>query len=304
MRRVLAIVVSLLFGATLLATPPMTGRVFAGESSPKLTFLESILPQDGKALVAWRRARALESEGLVDDAFTAYATALEAKSKGLADSSLNALRRLEGKREQLGPIYGLDASTAVVSNSLRVPLFFALVLFVVAFVLTLVLPRRGSQLGDLPVPGALRPATASEFQASLLGFTNTVRRVFGSEFARRLGITLSFDARERPIVAGADIFDRALAEASMLEAKGIVRFAVTGVVHWIAQSILRPSILITGAVQLLPGGARATARVRDLRSGTETEVDARSHELDGLIRNVSAIKELLGHSHSPVTASS
>ena len=78
---------------------------------------------------------------------------------------------------------------------------------------------------------------------------------------------------------------------------------LTGVTRWVAQLTSRPAILVTGSIQFLPGGARASARLLDLHSGRDTLIDATTEELSTLQNKVNGIEALLGRVQPPTSAS-
>ncbi len=116
-------------------------------------------------------------------------------------------------------------------------------------------------------------------------------------------MVLSFDVYEGAQAAGADSFERALAEAGTLETKAVAGLVLTGVTRWVAQLTSRPAILVTGSIQLLPGGAKASARLLDLHSGKDTLVDATTEELSTLQKKVNVTEGLLGRVQPPISAS-
>ena len=274
----------------------------AGSGKPALCLADTNATEL-QALQNLHQGRVLERDGLIEAAVKEYTAALTAKSPTIVSNSVASLDRIREKREELGLLFNVAAFGASLSVYLRTPVAVSLVLIALAGLLAFVLPRTGSQMGEFPVSGSFDAGATRGFQTAFLRFSNEIRRRYSSEFARRFGMVLSFDVYEGAPVAGADAFERALAEAGTLETKAVAGLVLTGVTRWVAQLTSRPAILVTGSIQFLPGGARASARLLDLHSGRDTLIDATTEELSTLQNKVNGIEALLGRVQPPTSAS-
>jgi hypothetical protein len=115
------------------------------------------------------------------------------------------------------------------------------------------------------------------FRDALVWFANDIKRVYGSEYARSLGMTLIFDdLKGQPLAAGR--YDQALVDAQEPDAKAAVRFALVQVIQFIRDAASRPRLLLQGEVRLFPSGAKAAAILTDRVTGRDTRIEAQTGE--------------------------
>src|SRR3954469_396595 len=280
-RKLIPAVFVLTVVASLVLAGPLIGRYFKAPTTSRRQILIQP-PTEMVYLENEHRAQALEREGLMEDAVKEYTAALSAKSAEITRNSLESLRRIEENKNRLGWFFGIAAFVARLSTAIRIPVVLALVAIFLALFLRFLVPRSGSRITEFSVVGSLDSKASLSFQTSFLLLSNEIRQIYVSKFARRFGMALSFDAYEGSPHSGGNLLEEALAEAGALETKAVARFALTGAIRWFAHLLIRPSILITGSIQLLPGGAKVSARLKDCKTNKTTIIGATSVELSTL----------------------
>jgi hypothetical protein len=188
-----------------------------------------------------------------------------------------ALERLRKAREVGALSYTGLIALAAASARLRAPLLGALFVVGSTWSFRRLFPRQGVRLNQFAVYGSSDRSVAAVFEDALLDYSNLVRRVYNSRH-----IQLFFDDLKGAAVAEAGAIEQALAEARDLDVKAVVGLALGQGVRFLRELPERPRLLISGAVRLLPGSAKATAIIRDLATTTEAYLEASSADIGAL----------------------
>jgi hypothetical protein len=294
--RGITLLLAVLALAALVVLPGRVGSHFRRDVPPPAPVIGTD-PVDVQALHRLREGYEYEGAGQIEMAKGEYVAALAGKASDLQAAATRALERLRARREWLGWSGDVVLRLAAMPFALRLSLGLLLVLIVYGTVREWVFRPKGTRVAEFPVLGCGDPTAARTFQEAFLTFSGEVKRVYGAEFSKRLGLAVSFDGLQGSTVPNAGVFERALAEARTADAKAVTRFALSEAVQWLTRVTERaPAIVITGTVQLVPGGARATARLRDHRVEDEETIEASTDELAEFERVVGVCDRLLGES--------
>lgn len=277
----------------LLVIPTMVGTFLRYGSRPPVSLKANLADAEGWQHVI--QGYSLEGEGLADKAIQEYGLALSTKSGIVRNEALSALQRLGQRREALGPLSSTVSLLARLSATLRAPVvLLSLVLLPVLISRWCLRGRRtGTQIAQFSIYGSRDPLAAQLFQNAIIRFSDEIKRAYGSDLIRRLGLTVPSDVFQGTAPSDDYAREQAFAEAWTLEPKAITGFALKQLVRWIVQVPNRPAVLVTGSVQMLSAGAQASACVRDFRKREDIAINATTAEFDVLQRQSKVAHRLL-----------
>ena len=141
-------------------------------------------PADLVAVYNLHEGYSLEKDGLINEAIKQYRAALNAKSQIVRNESAIALDRLIKRRERLGPFSHSIVSLVSVSSFLGPLITILLLLLVVGWLGLSLVPRCGTSMAEFPVYGTSDPSAGRIFQDAFLRYSNDIKRVYESQFAR------------------------------------------------------------------------------------------------------------------------
>jgi len=228
-----------------------------------------------RLLSAWE----LEGNGNVDQAAKEYRSVLESNNDCVRNAALGRLQRISRIRERLGFAYSIITGVADASARSRSTLVAVLVLIAVPWVIVGMVPRRGTQIAGFPVYGCKEEAASRLFRDALVWFANEIKRVYGSEYAKSVGITLLFDDLKGQPLEGGTATEGDLAEVKDPDTKTAVHFALTRVIRLLRDATERPLLIIEGDVRLFPGDAKAVGIIKNASTGEEIRIEAYTKEL-------------------------
>jgi hypothetical protein len=110
-----------------------------------------------------RSAWDLEADGGFELAEKEYGSALASNSDCIRVAAIAQLKRISEKRDELGPAYRSLAELANISAQLRAPIVAVAFVMIVCWVVSRLIPRRGTRIGEFPVYGSQRRAVQSTF---------------------------------------------------------------------------------------------------------------------------------------------
>jgi hypothetical protein len=229
-----------------------------------------------------RSASELELDGRIDEAEKAYGAVLTSSNACVRDTAIAGLARFYRLRERLGMSYSVVADLAAISARMLTPIVLVLLVVVAYWSFVRLVPAKGTRIDGFPVYGSDDLLASKQFQDALLWFANDIKRVYSSEYARNVGITLLFDDLQGDSLKGQSVYDEALAELTEPDAKAAVRFAMTHVVRWLRDAVERPEFLVTGDVRLFPGSAKAVGAIVAAKTGKAIRIEASTTEFEEL----------------------
>jgi hypothetical protein len=278
LRRVASPVVIMGLVAAFLAISPVAGCLVRCRASapPSLT---TVAATDLAAAQDLWRGFHLEGEGLLDEAAVHYARALAATGSDVRVAATDGLARIQRVRVALGPGFAVTTGLSAISLQARGPVLAASAALLVTWLLRRSFRRRGTLVTVFPVYGAVGPDEPAAFRDALLLFSNGIKRAYGSDYARRLGMQLFFDDLTGAPAGDAGSMERALAETREFDTKAAVGFALRQSMLYLRDLTERARFQIGGSVRVFPGTATATAIVRDLQTGEDVRIEASLAEL-------------------------
>jgi hypothetical protein len=249
-------------------TPPGTERSAKGD-------------QDQAALYTLNSARESEAEGDVKEAEKGFSEVLKSTNESIRRSSAEELARLSATRGRLGWRYWILADVSERSVRWRTAILGIASVFCACWFAVVLFPRRGTWVASFPVYGC-DDATANKlFSDAVVLFANQIKRSYGSDFANTVGIVLFFDNLRGQSLEDKSALDQALSDAKP-EPKALFGIALSRVLRFVKNGAERPAVVLEGDVYMFPGGAKATAVIKDQRQGTETHIEAHTSEIDDL----------------------
>ena len=276
--RIPAPVLLLVLILAFLAVSPVTGALSRRHAPPPPAG-DNLAPQDAASMARLWRGYHREGDGLLEDAEADYGEALSSAALEVDVNARAGLDRIRHIRERLGFAFPVVNGLAAASLSARAPLVGIAALLVLAWLLRSVRPRRGTRVRTFGVYGGADPTAPSAFQSALLAYSNEIKRVYGSDYARRAGIQLFFNDFTGSTAAEASTMEQALAETRDVDAKAALTFAFRQSLQYLRDLSERPRFAIGGVVRLLPGAAMAVASIRDLETGEDATLEATAAEL-------------------------
>ena len=273
-RRLVLLVLAIALLVALLAISPITGAV-SRRGAPRPTLPRGpVAASDVETTQKLSRGYYREGAGLLDDAEEDYLKALAATSPEVRAGAAEGLRRIRRAREVLGFAFPILTDASGASLRMRAPVTLVLVVLFLAWIVRVSLRRRGTRVMTFAVHGCADPGATAGFQDALLTYSNEIKRVYGSQYARRIGIQLFFDDFTGGPVANASVSERALAEARDVDTKAAVGFALRQAIQYLNDLPERPRFSVAGSVRLLPGAAMVVATVSDLSTGDKRYLEA------------------------------
>ncbi len=237
--------------------------------------------EDAASIYKLRSAREAEADGDVNEAEKGFSEALKSANECIRRSSAEELERISAIRRRLGLRYRVLAEVSAASLHMRAPIITVLLVWGTCLFAVSVFPRRGTWVAEFPVYGCDDAAANKIFRDALVLFANQIKRLYGSDFARAVGIVLFFDDLKGQSLEGKSALDQALSETKP-EPQALFRFALTQVLRFVKNGAERPAVLVEGNVHMFPGGSKAVAVIKDKRKGKEVHIEAHISELAGL----------------------
>ncbi|GEM_PF-4482965 len=240
------------------------------------------------------KAQELEAAGNIEHAESEYAAALASSQDCIRTNAATGLERLARFRRRAWGAGRVLAEVADVALHVRSAFVASLVLIAFGWLILRLTPRRSTRITGFPVYGAEGEAASKLFRNALASFANEIKRVYGSEYAKSLGITLVFDDLKGQSLEERSAYDEALEEIKDPEGKTAVRYALGYAIRMLRQSLERPLIVVEGDVRLSPGSAQAVARIKNARTKSEIRVEANTAEITQLPESQFVVSRMLG----------